>query len=63
MFLTGGEALSVDIPITVLIFLSIETLAILLDPTILESMVSNGYFSERSTNLVAAACIIISGFT
>ena len=34
----------------------------LLDPRTLESIVSKGNFSERSTNLVAAACIIISGF-
>ena len=48
-------ALSVEIPITVSTFLSIETLATLVEPKILTSEHSNGNFSEISTNLVAAA--------
>ena len=55
MFLIGGEALSVDTPITVEIFLFIQALAIFVDPIIFVSIHSNGNFSERSTNFVAAA--------
>ena len=46
MFLIGGEALSVEIPITFFIFLSIATLATFAEPTIFTSIVSNGNFSE-----------------
>ena len=46
---------------TILTFLSIETLAIFVEPKIFTSEHSKGNFSDISTNLVAAACIIISG--
>ena len=55
--------MSVEIPITDSIFLSIATLATLLDPKILQSMHSKGNFSDKSTNFVAAACMIIFGLT
>ena len=57
----GCVALSVDIPMTVSTFFSIEALAILVDPKIFTSEHSNGNFSEISTNFVAAACITIFG--
>ena len=60
-FPIGCAALSVEIPTTVFILCSIETLAIFDDPTIFVSIHSNGNFSDKSTNFVAAACIIISG--
>ena len=48
-------------PITVLIFFSIATLAKLEDPKILISEHSKGNFSDISTNFVAAPWITISG--
>ena len=51
-----------DTPITVGTFLFRQALTILVEPTILVSIHSNGNSSERSTNFVAAACITMSGF-
>ena len=55
MFLIGGDALSVETPITVGTFLFIQARTILVDPSIFISIHSNGNFSDKSTNLVAAA--------
>jgi len=55
VLLMGGAALSVEIPITALHFLSMATRATFSEPTTFISMASNGSFSEMSTNFVAAA--------
>ena len=57
----GGDALSVETPITVGTFLFIQARTILVDPSIFISIHSNGNFSDKSTNFVAAAWITISG--
>ena len=57
----GGVALSVEMPTTTGILRSIATLATFCEPSTFTSMHSSGYFSPRSTYLVAAACTRMSG--